>query len=76
MAKEAIIEALQALIVTFVASVLLIFLGIVYFGITLWVIKIATNAFFGTGLEVNWAVFSAALLSTGAILAGALEKKR
>lgn len=71
----AIEEGLRSLVVTFVASLLLIILGIVYFGITLWVIKTASTYFFGTGLETNWAVLSAALLSTGAILAGALEKK-
>ena len=76
MAVEAIKKAFEVLTVTFLASVLLIFLGIVYFGITLWVMKIASNVFFGTGLQANWAVLSAAILSTGAILAGALEKKR
>jgi hypothetical protein len=75
-AVEAIKKAFEVLTVTFLASVLLIFLGIVYFGITLWVMKIASNVFFGTGLQANWAVLSAAILSTGAILAGALEKKR
>jgi len=47
----------------------------VYFGITLWIMQAASEIFFGAGLEANWAVLSAAILSTGAILAGALEKK-
>lgn len=68
-------ETLETLVVTFVASVLLIVLGIIYFGVTLWVVKAASRAFFGPGLEANWAVLSAALMSVGAILAGALEKK-
>jgi hypothetical protein len=72
----AVKKTFEALTVTFVASVLLIVLGIIYMGITLWVIKIASTTFFGSGLDANWAVLSASLLSTGAILAGALEKKR
>lgn len=66
---------LKNLAVTFVAAVLLIFMGIVFFGVTLWIIKSASDWFFGTGLEANWAVLSAAILSTGAIIAGAVEKK-
>jgi hypothetical protein len=60
---------------TLITSALLIVLGIFYFGISLWIIKIASNIFFGTGLEANWAVLSAALISVGAILAGSIERK-
>ena len=69
-------EALETLVVTAIASILMVLLGIIYFGITLWVVKTASNYFFGPGLEANWAVFSAAILSAGSILAGSLEKKR
>ena len=69
-------DGLEALVITLVASVILIVLSIVYFGVTLWVIKAASDVFFGTGLEANWAVFSATIMATGAIIAGALEKKR
>ena len=68
-------EALEVMIVTVVASILLVFLSIVYFGVTLWVVRVASNYFFGSGLEANWAVLSAAIMSVGAILAGAVEKK-
>ena len=68
-------DILEALVVTLVTSVLLILLGIVYFGVTLWIVKSASNYFFGPGLDANWAVLSAALMSVGAILAGAIEKK-
>jgi len=70
-----ILEGLKAIFVTVIASVLLILLAIIYFGLTLWIIKGASDLFFGTGLEANWAVLSAVILSTGSILAGALEKK-
>lgn len=68
-------DGIEALLISAIASIVLVVLGIVYFGVILWVIKIASATFFGTGLEANSAVLAAALLSTGAIVAGALEKK-
>jgi hypothetical protein len=68
-------EGLEALLISAIASGVLVLLGIFYFGIILWVIKTASLTFFGAGLEANSAVLAAALLSTGAIIAGALEKK-
>lgn len=67
-------EGMSSIILTMVASVLLIILGIIYFGVTLLVIKIASDVFFGPGLQANWAVLAAAILAFGAILAGAIEK--
>ena len=75
MVLEALRDGFKFLVVSLVASVVMLVLGIIYFGIMLWVIKVATTVFFGAGLTADWAVFSAALLATGAILAGALEKK-
>jgi hypothetical protein len=70
-----VVEWIKNLVITFVATVLLIVLAIIYFGVTLWVIRAASNVFFGAGLEANWAVFSAALMSAAVVMAGALEKK-
>ncbi|NIQ07942.1 MAG: hypothetical protein GWO20_20165 [Candidatus Korarchaeota archaeon] len=70
--KDVLTSSVETLVVTFVATVLLIILGIIYFGITLYIVKVASNLFFGKGLEANWAVLSAALLTFGALLAGAL----
>jgi hypothetical protein len=72
----AILEGVKTIFLTAIVSVFLILLSIIYFGITLWIIKWASNFFFGGGLEANWAVFSAAIMATGGILAGALEWKR
>ncbi len=69
-------EGLKFLGASLVSAVVLVFLGIVFFGVTLWIIKTASDFFFGPGLEANWAVFSAAIMSIGAILAGTLEKKQ
>lgn len=70
-----ITEGFETLITTVVTSILAVVLGIIYFGVTLWIIKMASGFFFGSGLDANWAVLSAALMSVGAILAGALETK-
>lgn len=75
MVMEKIASGFKFVMVSLVASIVMLILGIIYFGIMLWVIKVATTVFFGAGLSADWAVFSAALLATGAILAGALEKK-
>ncbi len=68
-------EGFQFIGVSLVAAVALIILGIVFFGVTLWIMKVASDFFFGPGLEANWAVLSAAIMSIGAVVAGALEKK-
>jgi len=70
-----IVSALWVVGVTLIASLVSILMGILYFGITLWVIKVASNFFFGASLDANWAVLSAAIVATGAVLAGALERK-
>lgn len=64
-----------ALIVTLVASIMLIVLSIIYFAVTLLVVNASSLIVLGEGLDPNWAVFSAAILSAGAIVASALEKK-
>lgn len=63
------LESFGTLSATLLLSVFLIVFAVIYFGITLWVIKVASNLFFGTGLEANWAVLSAAILTTGSLLA-------
>ncbi|MFT4309316.1 MAG: hypothetical protein ACMXYL_02430 [Candidatus Woesearchaeota archaeon] len=68
-------EGLSALVVTIIASVMLILLSILYFGLTMWVVKIASEFFFGQAPEANFAVMSAAIIAVGGILAGAIENK-
>lgn len=69
-------QGVGALIMMLIGSLFSIGIGIIYFGITLWIIKIASDFFFGTGLEANWAVLAAAIMSTGAVIAGGLERRR
>jgi len=70
-----IVGALWVVGVALIASLVSILMGIIYFGITLWIIKIASEYFFGGAVEANWAVLAAAIVATGAVLAGALERK-
>ena len=68
-------DGLAALLVTIIASVMLILLSVLYFGLTMWVVKIASNFFFGQAPDANYAVLSAAIIAVGGILAGAIENK-
>lgn len=51
-------------------------LGFVYFALTLFVIKIASDAVFAGSVDTNFAVLAAALITLGSMMGGALEKKR
>jgi type IV secretory pathway TrbL component len=68
-------DGLTTLIVTMIASIMLILLSILYFGLTMWVVKVASNFFFGQAPDANYAVLSAAIIAVGGILAGAIENK-
>lgn len=51
------------------ASVLLIVVGIVYFVVVLFVLRIAAAlAFPGAALDVNWAVLATALLTAASLI--------
>ena len=67
-------ESLESTLLVIVASLLLIIVTIIYFGITLWVVKIGSNLFFGTGLTANFAVLAAAILSASGVLGGAFKE--
>ncbi len=64
-----------ALVVTLIASIMLIVLSVIYFAVTLLIVNASSILVLGNGPDPNWAVFSAAVLSAGAIIASALEKK-
>ncbi len=65
----------SVLFVTLLASAMLIVLSVIYFAVTLFTVNAASLLVLGEGLDPNWAVFSAALLSAGAIIASSFEKK-
>lgn len=65
----------SVLFVTLVASAMLIVLSVIYFAVTLFTVNAASLVVLGEGLDPNWAVFSAAILSAGAIIASSFERK-
>ena len=53
----------------FAASVLLIVVGIVYFVLALFILRIAATLVFpGATLDVNWAVLATALLTAASLI--------
>ena len=70
-----ITTGLGALLVTIGASLLLIFLGLIYFIITLWIVKIGSNIILGKdALNPNWAVLAASIIAVGSVIASSLQK--
>jgi hypothetical protein len=71
----AVTQSLELFMVTLLAAIMLIILAVIFFGLTLWIIGAASAMFFGSIPDANWAVLSAALLSLGAVLAGAIQSR-
>lgn len=63
-------KTLPEFLASIIASALLVLVSIVYFGITLWIVKTATSWVFGQPLSPDWAVLAAAILSAASMLAG------
>ena len=56
-----------------VASVILIAIGLIYFIVALWIVKVGSGLL-GYTLDGNWAVLSASLISVGSMLGSSLKK--
>lgn len=69
MHKESLIENL---IVTVIASLILIAMGMVYFVVTLAIVKFSSG-FLGYNPDGNWAVLSAAVIVTGIMIGSAIK---
>ncbi|MGQ9719628.1 MAG: hypothetical protein ACUVWK_07335 [Nitrososphaerales archaeon] len=69
-----VVSGLKALIVALVASVMLVLLGIVYFTLMLFIIKISTDLL-GYTLDGNWAVITAGVVTLGVLIGSALERR-
>ncbi|MFH1399978.1 MAG: hypothetical protein ABIH41_00515 [Nanoarchaeota archaeon] len=61
---------LAGLFATLMGSAMLVIAGIVYFAVTLWIVKLASRLVLGAVPDPNWAVLAAAILSVGAIASG------
>ena len=69
-------QKLDVLVVTLIATIMMVILGLIYFAVTLAVIKVASNAMFTDELSASTGALAAALVTMAVIIAGALEKKR
>lgn len=65
----------RATIFAVLSSVVFILLGLVFFMIFLWIVKTGASLMGLEGLEANWAVFSAALLSSAVVIGAAVQKE-
>ena len=58
-----------------VAAVVFIILGLIFFMIFLWIVKTGASLLDLEGLEANWAVLAAAILSSATVLGAAIESR-
>ncbi len=68
-----IIKGLVTLPLTIVTSALLILLGIVYFVITLLVVKVSSDLVV-PGAEANWILLCAGLITAASMMGAAIQK--
>ena len=69
-------QRLDVLVVTLIATVMMVILSLIYFIVTLLVIKAAANVLFTDELSASMGTLAAALVTGAVIIAGALEKKK
>jgi len=69
-------QKLDVLVVTLIATIMMVILGLIYFILTLVVIKGAANVMFTDDLSADMGALAAALVTMAVIIAGALEKKK
>lgn len=67
------LKDLKAIGFTVVASALLILLGLVYFMINLWIVKVGSGML-GFAPTSDWAVLAAALLTVGGVVGSTIKK--
>jgi len=66
------IKAFENLLVTVIASLILIAMGIIYFIATLWIIKFSSKML-GYAPESNWVVLSAAVIVAAIMIGSAIK---
>ncbi|MGV8086973.1 MAG: hypothetical protein ACP5N1_05050 [Candidatus Woesearchaeota archaeon] len=71
---------LKAMFITLIASFFLILTGLLYFMFTLWIVKIGANFILpemwkAGQIEGSFMVLAAALISSGSMIASALQRQ-
>ena len=64
------------LVAGIVGTIILIILSIIYFVITLFVVKAAADIVFAEAISVDWAVLAAAIITLGSMFGGAMGVRR
>lgn len=71
---SSILSGLKSLVVALIASIMLIILAVVYFALTLFVVRIGSELV-DYSIDGNWAVLTAGLITLGVILGSSMERK-
>ena len=66
------VRPIENLLVTVIASLILIAMGIVYLIATLWIIKFSSSLL-GYNPDSNWVVLSAAIIVVGVMIGAAIK---
>ena len=56
-------------------SLILIIIGLLYFILTLWIVKFGANLVGYKALDANWAVLSASIIAVGSIMSSSMQKR-
>ena len=65
----------ETTIFALVAAVTFIILALIFFMVFLWIVKTGASLLDLEGLEANWAVLAAAMLSSATVLGAAIESR-
>ena len=63
---------LESLVVTVISSLLLIAIGMIYFIVTLWIVKFSSSLM-GYSPEANWVILSSAIIVAGIMIGSAIK---
>ena len=74
MAKMEVARGFAGLVVTVVASAVLLLLGIIYYMITVWVIKMGASWAGYPSLEGNMVVLTAGIVTAASMIGSAIQR--
>ncbi|MGM5482589.1 MAG: hypothetical protein ACQESF_03950 [Nanobdellota archaeon] len=60
--------------ITIVTSIVLIFLGVLYFMLSMWIIKMGASWAGFQAVEGNWIVLTSGIVTAAAIIGSAIQK--
>ncbi|MFW5990803.1 MAG: hypothetical protein ACOCQX_01105 [Candidatus Nanoarchaeia archaeon] len=69
-----VVKGFANLSVTIVASLVMILLGIIYFMLTVWIIKLGAAWAGFSNVEGNWIVLTSGIVTAAAIIGSAIQK--